>query len=67
MMDFKTDMLNNIPTFLNDLDNNEQMNMLRGDQGTLQAFQSYNRDGRRGGRQAAPGRQAASGRQEKVL
>ena len=65
LMDFKTDMLNNIPTFLNDLDNNEQMNMLRGDQGTLQAFQSYNRDGRRGGRQAAPGRQPASGRQEK--
>ena len=53
LMDFKTDMLNNIPTFLGDLEKDEQMNMIRGEQGTLQAFQSNNRDSRRG-RQATP-------------
>ena len=47
LMDFKTDILNNISTFLGEIDKNEHMNMLRGDQPTLQAFQSNNRGGRR--------------------
>ena len=39
LMDFKTDMLNNIQTFLNELDKEEQLNMIRGGESRLKAFQ----------------------------